>query len=455
MVSISGVRGIVGDSLTAEIVVRYASAFGEYCKREGRGKHIVLGRDGRTSGKLIGNLVSSTILASGVDVLALDISTTPTIQLAVEKTGAAGGISVTASHNPVQWNGLKFLGPTGMFLDAGENKELWALAKQGEAASAPGNQLGNFTSDDTWLRRHREAVLAAPYVDPAITRKRALKVVVDCVNGSGGLVVPELLRELGCHVHEMNCDASGLFAHTPEPVPENLTGLCAEVLTRKADLGIAVDPDGDRLVFITEKGEPFVEEYTLTAAAKFVLSREAKAGNRRATVVTNLSTTRAVDDVAAEYGATVIRTPVGEINVAKKMKEVGAVIGGEGSGGVIYPAVHLGRDALAGIPLVLQLLVEHGGPMSALKASLPGYSIAKGKIELGDIDPDRALNAVKKSLPAGARINEEDGLRIDYPDHWIHLRKSNTEPIVRVIAEAKDRNEARSLVEDYRRRLTG
>jgi phosphomannomutase len=455
MISISGVRGIVGESLTPEVIVRFASAFAEYCKRHGHHKHVVLGRDGRTSGKVVGNLASSTILASGVDVLALGICTTPTIQLAVERTGAAGGISITASHNPIQWNGLKFLGPSGMFLDADENRELQAIAGKQDVHYATWDRTGKHTADDSWLGKHIDAILSARFVDPGITKKRGLKVVIDCVNGSGGLVVPQLLRKLGCEVHELHCDASGLFAHTPEPVPENLKDLCAAVPREKANLGIAVDPDGDRLVFITEEGVPFGEEYTVTAATKYVLSRGAENGIRHAKVVTNLSTTRAVDDVASLYTATVFRTPVGEINVARKMQETGAVIGGEGSGGVIYPAVHLGRDALAGIPLVLQLLVEHGGTMSELKESLPHYSIAKGKIELAGVDPERALNAVKKSLAPGARLNEEDGLRIDYPDHWVHLRKSNTEPIVRIIAEARTADEARSLVENYRRRLTG
>jgi phosphomannomutase len=341
-----------------------------------------------------------------------------------------------------------------MFLDAEENKELWAIADGDTANRAAWDRLGTFSSDESWLRRHMDSVLAAPYVDPAITRPRALKVVVDCVNGSAGLVVPQLLREFGCRVHEMNCDASGMFAHTPEPVPENLTDLSAAVVANRADLGVAVDPDGDRLVFITETGEPFVEEYTIVAAAKYVLGREARTGRRNATVVTNLSTTRAVDDVAAQFGAAVVRTPVGEINVARKMKELGAVIGGEGSGGVIYPPVHLGRDALAGIPLVLQLLAEHGGTMSDLKATLPIYSISKGKVDVTALDPDRVIDAVRRSLDSGARINTEDGLRIDYPDHWLHLRKSNTEPIVRIIAEARTPAEAQKLVGQYRQRLT-
>ncbi len=455
MVSISGVRGIVGDSLTPEVIVRYASAFAEYCKRlTPTNPLVVLGRDGRVSGKIVGNLVSSTLLASGVDVLALGICPTPTIQLAVEKEGAAGGISVTASHNPIQWNGLKFLGSSGMFLDGEENTQLQAIAAKQTFRFTSWDRTGKHRADESWLEKHIGCVLAAPYIDPAITKKRAFKVVIDCVNGSGGLVVPKLLRLLGCTVIEMNCDASGIFAHTPEPLPENLQDLCKRVRSEQADLGIAVDPDGDRLVFITEQGEPFVEEYTITAAVSYVLDREKAEGRGKSTVVTNLSTTRAVDDVATRYGARVIRTPVGEINVARKMKEVGATIGGEGSGGVIYAPVHLGRDAMAGIPLVLQFLAAHGGTLSELKSSLPQYFIAKGKIELGTITPDHAIAAVRKTLGPDAQINEEDGLRIDYPDHWIHLRKSNTEPIVRVIAEAKTASTARSLVEQYRTLLS-
>ena len=457
MVSISGVRGIVGESLTPEVIVRYTSAFAGYCRERSKGRPLViLGRDGRVGGKIIGNLVSSTLLAGGVDVCALGICPTPTVQLAVEKKKASGGISITASHNPIQWNGLKFLGPSGMFLDAEENAALWKLADKGDPSYAGWDSTGNHVADDTWLQRHLDAVLADPLVDPELIRPAGLKIVVDCVNGAGGVIVPNLLRALGCTVIEMNCDLSGRFAHTPEPIPENLGDLCARVLRERAHLGIAIDPDGDRLVFITEKGEPFGEEYTITAAVKYVLSKtEKRSPEKKAVVATNLSTTRAIDDVAAQFGATVIRTPVGEINVARAMQKSGALIGGEGSGGVIYPPVHLGRDAMAGIPLVLQLLIANGGTMSDLKRSLPHYVITKSKIEIGSLNPASVLAGIRSSVAKDARVNDQDGLRIDMPDSWVHLRKSNTEPIIRIIAEATTEDEAARLVDEYRRKITG
>jgi phosphomannomutase len=305
-------------------------------------------------------------------------------------------------------------------------------------------------------------------IDPALIRKRRFRVVLDCVNAAGGLIVPRFLKGLGCDVIEMNCECSGVFAHTPEPIPENLTDLAARVKAERADLGIAVDPDVDRLVLMTEEGEPYSEEYTVASAVKFVLKKvsgqegmppggsgAARSGGELAEkVVVNLSTTRAVEDIAREFGAEVIRTPVGEINVARQMKAVGAVIGGEGSGGVILPAVHLGRDAVVGIGLILQLLTEHGGTISSLKRSLPQYFIAKGRIELGTREPDRLLKALVQHHGTEGRVNLDDGLKIDFPEYWVHLRKSNTEPIVRVIAEAKSVQKAREIVEDFRREIT-
>lgn len=455
MISISGIRGVVGKSLTPEIVVKYAAAFGEYCKRiNPQNPEVVLGRDGRITGKIIANIVSSTLLSTGVNVRALGICPTPTVALAVEKLGAAGGISVTASHNPIQWNGLKFFASTGLFLDAEENKEVWKIADNHEVKFASWQTIGTHTADASWIRKHIDAVLALPYLNLDTMRKRKLRVVLDAVNSAGGLIVPTLLKELGCDVIEMNCEVSGVFAHTPEPIPENLTDLCARVKIEKADIGIAVDPDVDRLVFITEKGEPYGEEYTITSAVKFVLEKEKQLGHTYTQwVVVNLSTTRAVDDIATQYGANVHRTPVGEINVAKRMKNIGSVIGGEGSGGVILPAVHTGRDAIVGIALILQFVAECNGTVSELKASLPQYQIAKGKIELGKISPDAALQKIQNSVGKEATINTEDGLRIDYPDYWVHLRKSNTEPIVRVIAEARTMEKAVEVVERFKNQI--
>ena len=442
MVSVSGIRGIVGESLTPETVVKYARAFAEFTSRG----TVVLGRDGRISGKLFANIASSTLLAAGCDVVALGVAATPTISLAVEELHAAGGISVTASHNPIEWNGLKFIGPAGLFLDADENRTLWKLADEPKATYAPWNRAGTHRSDDSFADRHIAAVLRLPLFEPERIRARGLRIVVDCINAAGSITIPRLLRRLGCTVIEMNCDCSGVFSRTPEPVPENLTELCARVVAEGADCGIAVDPDVDRLALVDEGGRPFGEEYTVTAAVRFVLE---KSGARGATVVVNLSTTRAVEDVAKKYGAAVIRTPVGEINVAKKMKETGALIGGEGSGGVIPPAVHYARDAVAGVALILQQLAESGGPMSALRSSLPEYSMAKTKINLGNLDPERLLRGFAREHASNGNVNTEDGIRLAFDTSWVHLRKSNTEPVVRIIAEAPTRQGAEDLARKY------
>lgn len=451
MVSISGIRGIIGETLTPEAIVRYAGAFGEYCRKKSTAApSVVIGRDGRSTGSVVATLVSSTLQAKGVHVRDIGICPTPTVQLAVERGGAAGGIAVTASHNPVQWNGLKFMASSGMFLDGEENKELWELAER-EGAYAKWNGLGSHTDDGSWLDRHIDAVLSLDLLHTEKIRQRHFRVVLDCVNAAGGLIVPRLLERLGCDVIPMNCDVSGVFAHTPEPIPGNLTDLAARVPAEHADLGIAVDPDVDRLVLITEKGEPYSEEYTIASAVEFVLSRlDGRHAGTPPKVVVNLSTTRAVDDIARAHGAEVIRTPVGEINVAKRMKAVGAIIGGEGSGGVILPSVHLGRDAIVGIGLLLQLLAESGGTLSGLKDRLPQYSIAKGKIELGSISPDDVLHRIQVAHARDGEITTDDGLKIDFADHWVHLRKSNTEPIVRIIAEARTAARASEIVESYR-----
>ena len=458
MVSISGVRGIVGTSLTPEVVMRYASAFGQYCKAQDPEKTaIVLGRDGRVTGKVFGNIISSTLLSMGIDVRAIGICPTPTVALAVERSDAAGGISITASHNPIEWNGMKFIGSNGMFLDADENKKLWSIADKGDFQYPAWNASGQHAVADDWNRRHVEAVVSLSYIDKFLLQKRRFKVVVDCVNAAGGAIMPALLKEFGCTVIEMNCDMSGVFSHTPEPLFENLGDLVSRVIAEKADLGIAVDPDVDRLVLVTERGEPFGEENTIAAAVKFVLEKKRRpdTGDRiPERVVVNLSTTRAVDEIAIQYGAEVIRTPVGEINVAKRMNEVGAIIGGEGSGGVILPELHLGRDAIVGTGLILQMLAESGGSLSALKESLPQYSIAKGKVELGNSSPDRALDSMRVAHNGRGSINTDDGLKIDYPEYWIHLRKSNTEPVVRVIAEARTQPQAQAVMQETMKQLT-
>ncbi|MCX6133532.1 MAG: phosphoglucosamine mutase [Ignavibacteriales bacterium] len=446
MVSISGIRGIVGSSLTPETVVKYAAAFAEYCQ----GGTVVIGRDGRITGKSIAHLVSSTLSQMGCDVIAIGICPTPTVALGVEMTQASGGISITASHNPMQWNGLKFLAATGLFLDAGENQRLWEIAARQPRTYASWEKQGTHVSDPGMIDKHITNVLSLPYIDIEKVRKRKFRVVVDCVNAAGGVIIPRLLREFGCDVIEMNCEISGVFSHTPEPIPENLGDLSARVRREKADLGVAVDPDVDRLVLIDEKGDPIGEEYTIASVVKFVLARDAARSRSLAPkVVVNLSTTRAVDDICAQFGAELLRTPVGEINVAKKMKEVGALVGGEGSGGVILPESHIGRDAPVGVGLTLQNLAEFGGTVSELKRSLPQYSITKGKIDLGTVNPDDVLRRVQDRYSAKGKVTTADGLKLDFPDSWVHLRKSNTEPIIRIIAEAHEKKRADELVSEF------
>jgi phosphomannomutase len=450
MVSISGIRGVIGETLTPDVVVRYAAAFGQYCRQKHPGKNsIVVGRDGRISGSTVQHIVVATLRSQGFDVRVIGICPTPTVQLAVEQTGAAGGIAITASHNPMQWNGLKFMASTGMFLDAAENREFWALA-DAPAGYVPWDKLGKRIPDDHWLTRHVDQVLALPLMYADAIRARKFRVVLDCINAAGGMIVPPMLDKLGCTIIPINCDVSGVFSHTPEPIPENLVSLAEKVKAEKADIGIAVDPDVDRLVLITEKGEPYSEEYTIASCVQFVLSRLERDGRAKGSrVVVNLSTTRAVDDIAASFGATVTRTAVGEINVARKMKEIGSVIGGEGSGGVILPDVHLGRDAIVGIGLILQLLAESGTTLSGLKARLPQYSIAKGKVELKGLSPEQALERIREKHGERGKVNTDDGLKIDFADSWVHLRKSNTEPIVRIIAEAPTMEQASDTVKSF------
>jgi len=449
MVSISGIRGVVGESLTPETIVKYASAYAEFCNRG----HIIVGRDGRITGKNVLDIVTSTLLQMGCNVTDLGICPTPSVALAVEKLNAAGGISITASHNPMMWNGLKFFAPSGLFLDGDENQKFWDLAKH-SATYVPWDKQGTYSLNENFLDEHIRQVLSFSLIESGKIRARKFKVVLDCVNAAGGIIVPRLLEKLGCEVIPLFCEVTGIFGHTPEPIPENLTALSAKVREVNADIGIAVDPDVDRLVLINEKGEPFVEEYTIAMCVKFILEKYSKQqsnidNQQSFKVVVNLSTTRAVEDIAQQYHAITFRTPVGEINVAKKMREVGAIIGGEGSGGVILPEVHLGRDAIVGIALVLQSLMEFGGTMSELKAALPHYLITKGKIDLGSLNADALLKRLQEKYSSTGKINTDDGLKIDFPKTWVHLRKSNTEPIIRIIAEAPTKAEADELVKKF------
>ena len=448
MVSISGIRGIVGESLTPDVIVRYSSAFARYPN----GGTIIVGRDGRVTGKIIAELVSSSLQMAGCNVVDLGIVPTPTVALAVERLHAAGGIAITASHNPMQWNGLKFMGPTGMFLNGEENKIFWSIADEHRFPVASWDKLGVLHLDHSFTEKHIDEVLHLPFIHPDQIIKRKFKVVVDCIDAAGGIIVPHMLSRLGCTVIKLNCDVKGIFSHAPEPIPENLGDLAKTVLKEKADFGIAVDPDVDRLVFITEKGEPFGEEYTVTAAIKFILEKTKR--QLPASVAVNLSTTRAVEDVAKQYGAKVFRTAVGEINVAQKMKEVGSVVGGEGNGGVILPAIHYGRDSMVGIGIILQQLTEFGGRISELKQTLPLYVIIKTKVDITGKNPDQLMDHVKALYMSGGKANTDDGLKIDFPKSWVHLRKSNTEPIIRIIAEAPTRDEAENLVFQFHQYLT-
>ncbi|MDP2036711.1 MAG: phosphoglucosamine mutase [Ignavibacteria bacterium] len=438
MVSVSGIRGIVGDGLDPQTIVKYASSYADFC---GKGK-IVIGSDGRISGEMVSKLVIGTLLAKGNDVVDIGICPTPTVLFNVKNLKAVGGIQISASHNPNEWNALKLLNRNGEFMTPEENRKMLSNMESANSSYSPWNKLGKLTSYTKGLDDHIEAVLNIPFINAPKIRKRKFKVLLDCVNGAGAYSMPKLLEKLGCQVIEMNCSKSGIFPRLPEPIPENLKATMRAVKKYKADIGIVVDPDVDRLVLITEKGEPFSEENTITQATRFWLSK--KKGN----VVVNLSTTRAVDDVAKEFGCKVFRSPVGEANVVKKMKEVKAVIGGEGSGGVILPKAVFGRDSLTGTVIMLQHLLEFGGTMSEMKKALPQYFIAKKKILIGNKNPDEVI----KNLIAKYRdhqINIEDGLRIDFADHWAHFRKSNTEPIIRCIVEAKNKKDAESLADKF------
>ena len=438
MVSISGIRGIVGSGLDPNVLVKYTSAYADFIKKG----TVVIGRDARITGDMVQEIVVGTLIAKGINVVEIGIVPTPTVQYTVKTLKAQGGIAISASHNPNEWNALKLLNSTGQFMSPEENEEMKKLLDKADENFVSWDKIGKRKKYDAALKKHVEDTLSLKYIDKAKIKRKKFKVVVDCVNGAGVYVVPQMLKELGCKVIEMNCEKSGIFPRLPEPIPENLVKTMREVKREKADLGIVVDPDVDRLVLITDKGKPFSEENTITQAVKFVLSK--KKGN----VVVNLSTTRAVNDVAHDYGAKVYRSPVGEANVVKKMKEVKAVIGGEGSGGVIYPALHYGRDALVGIAITLQHLTEFNGSMSELKDKLPQYFIVKKKIELGNTNPDKIIETLEKQY-GEEKCNTDDGLRIDFFNHWVHFRKSNTEPIIRIIVEGESRKEAEALAEKY------
>jgi len=438
MVSVSGIRGIVGETLTPQTIVKFTSAYAQF---SGKGK-IVIGRDARITGNMVKNIVEGTLLAKGNDVIDIGICPTPTVLYNVKKLGAVGGIMISASHNPNEWNALKLLNRDGEFMTPEENKELLEILSGEKFEYAKWDAIGKGSFYGDGLKNHIKDVLRMSIIDAELIRSKNFRILVDCVNGAGSFIMKDFLEELNCEVIEKDCEKSGIFPRLPEPIPENLVGTMQTVKENNVDLGIVVDPDVDRLVLLTNTGELFIEENTIVQAVKYVLSK--KKGN----VVVNLSTTRGVDDVAESFGCKVYRSPVGEANVVKRMKEVEAVIGGEGSGGVIYPEAVFGRDAITGVALTLQHLAEFGGTSQALKDALPKYEIAKAKISLGENNPDEIVKQLTEKY-SSQKINTEDGLRIDFEDHWVHLRKSNTEPIIRCIVEAKTKEKSNEMLEKY------
>ena len=446
--SISGIRGTiggpVGQGLTPLDVVKYAAAYGTWVKTQATdSKLIVIGRDARISGEMVSRLVAATLQGLGLDVCDLGLSTTPTVEMAVPAKNAAGGIILTASHNPKQWNALKLLNAAGEFISEADGQQVLASAESEDFDFAPVTKLGQYSTDSTFLEAHINAILALPLVDVEAIRCRNFRVVVDAVNSSGGFAVPQLLEALGVTVIEkLHCEPTGDFAHNPEPLPEHLRDI-AKVLEKGGfDLGIVVDPDVDRLALVSENGEMFGEEYTLVAVADYVL-KTLGGGN----TVSNLSSTRALRDVTERAGGEYAAAAVGEVNVVTKMKETNAVIGGEGNGGIIYPELHYGRDALVGIALFLTHLAKSGLTVSRLRSSYPGYFISKNKIELTpEIDTDEVLVQMQKRY-AKQPVNTIDGVKIEFGKEWVHLRKSNTEPIIRIYAESDSNSTADYLAQ--------
>lgn len=450
--SISGIRGTIGgapgEGLSPLDIVKFTSAYATFIRKSSPvgSNVIVVGRDARLSGTMVNGIVTATLCAMGFDVVNIGLASTPTTEIAVTGEGADGGIIITASHNPTQWNALKLLNHNGEFLNDAEGKEVLRIAAEEAYSFAEVHDLGHEYSNDTYNRRHIEQVLALDLVDRDAVAAADFTVAVDAVNSVGGVVIPELLRALGVkNIIELNCEATGKFAHTPEPIPENLTQIADLMRQGKADVGFVVDPDVDRLAIVMENGEMFVEEYTLVAVADYVLSHTPGA------TVSNLSSSRALRDVTAAHGCQYTASAVGEVNVTTEMKRTGAVIGGEGNGGVIYPAAHYGRDALVGVALFLTLMAKSGKKVSELKAGYPAYAIAKNKIQLTpDIDVDALLDELKR-VYADEKITDIDGVKIDFAHGWVHLRKSNTEPIIRIYSEAPTMAEAESLADDIKK----
>ncbi len=446
--SISGIRGTiggkVGESLTPIDIVKFASAYGTWLRRRGKGPlKVVTGRDARVSGTMVASLVNASLRSVGIDVVDAGLVTTPTVEMAVTGLKAGGGIIFTASHNPAQWNALKLLNEAGEFLSDSDGREVLALAEAVDFDYITYDKLGKETIDQSWTKRHIQSVIDMPLVDTEAIKGAGYTVAVDAVNSVGGIVIPALLRALGVKkVLELYCEPTGLFPHNPEPLPEHLGDISRVVKEHGADLGFVVDPDVDRLAIICEDGAMFGEEYTLVSVADYVL------GHRKGPTVSNMSSTKALRDITEGHGCTYSSAPVGEVNVVAEMKRTGAVIGGEGNGGVIYPALHYGRDALAGIALFLTHLARKRVACSVLRRQYPDYYIAKTKIDLtGDVDMSKLDFALRQEYP-GAVVDTRDGIKLDFPTGWVQIRKSNTEPIMRIYAEERDKTMAEKLAGD-------
>ena len=447
--SISGIRGTIGgkvdENLTPIDAVKFAAAYGSWLKGQSGKEHVkvVIGRDARISGEMIQNLVQYTLIGLGIDVVNIGLSTTPTVEVAVPLEKANGGIILTASHNPKEWNALKLLNNKGEFVSDEDGKAILRIAQENDFSFATVDNLGKLSHDDRYIDLHIEKVLTLPLVTPEAIQKKKFRVVVDAVNSTGGIAIPRLLERLGVEVVKLYCEPNGHFPHNPEPLKEHLGDICKRVVEEKADFGIVVDPDVDRLAFITDQGEMFGEEYTLVACADYVL------GKTKGNVVSNLSSSRALRDIAQKHGVTYSAAAVGEVNVVTEMKRVGAIIGGEGNGGIIYPELHYGRDALVGVALFLSLLAKRGSSVQQLRESYPAYFMSKNKIQLTEqINPDQILKAMEQKY-AHEQTTTIDGLKIDFSESWVHLRKSNTEPIIRIYTEAKSQKEADELAQRF------
>ena len=443
--SISGIRGTIGgkaeENLTPIDIVKFSAAFGTWAQKKSGKNKIVIGRDARLSGEMANNLVANTLVGLGIDVIDLGLSTTPTVEVAVALEEAAGGIILTASHNPIQWNALKLLNEKGEFISGQDGAEVLELGESADFDFAEVNHLGTITKNDTYIDKHIQMILDLPLVDVEAIKSKGFKVVVDAVNSTGGIAVPRLLKALGVTVKEEYCEPTGHFPHNPEPLPENLTHISSILAKGKYDLGIVVDPDVDRLALIQEDGTPFGEEYTLVAVADYILS------NKKGSTVSNLSSSMALRVVTEKHGCSYSSAAVGEVNVVEEMKRTNAIIGGEGNGGIIFPELHYGRDALVGIALFLTHLAKFGKSCSRLRATYPNFHISKNKIELTpEVDVDQILVEIKKQY-ANKKINDIDGVKIEFDNEWVHLRKSNTEPIIRIYSESESEATAEHLAQ--------